>query len=341
LQSDIGRTTNVRLIPGLPLGELLLVPRNASPEGEVMRKHWWRLTALVVIGAAAAAFAGTARASVRITRAEMNSTQLRLEGTAQPNTTISVNGVAMGASDANGNFKIEKSPYTPPLNCVVQVNDGSASATNVTLAGCTPSSPSSPPPPSATAPALSKVTINPTQVIGGGAATGTVTLTAVAPAGGTQVALSSDDTAAATVPATVTVPAGSAGATFSITTNVVANPQSATIIGNAGGATTYEIITVYTPFTFANGHIDITRGGNGNGEITSQPAGIDCIISNAGGSGTCGAWFPVGTVVRLDARPASDSSFVGWTAGIGCGDPSKITVGRDEFTSCQPGFVLR
>lgn len=55
----------------------------------------------------------------------MNSTQLRIEGTARPNTTITVNGVAMGASDANGNFKIEKSPYTPPSNCLVQVDDGS------------------------------------------------------------------------------------------------------------------------------------------------------------------------------------------------------------------------
>jgi hypothetical protein len=178
-------------------------------------------------------------------------------------------------------------------------------------------------------------------VIGGDPATGTVTLTAAASAGGTQVALSSNDTAAATVPASVTVPAGSTSASFPITTNPVVNLESAQIIGSAGGVTTYGGITAYSPFLFANAHVDASSGGNGHGEITSQPVGIDCILTSAGGSGTCGAWFPVGTVVRLDARPAADSSFVGWLPGIGCGDASKITVLRGQFISCQAGFVLK
>jgi hypothetical protein len=303
------------------------------------KQHAWKVAAVIAVAAAATVFAATAQASVSTTKAELNGTQLRLEGTAQPNAIITVDGVAMGTSDANGNFKLQKDPYTPPTNCVVQVNDGSATATSVTLASCTPTTTTSPPPSTSTA-ALAKVTITPTEVIGGDPATGTVTLTAAAPAGGAQVALSSDDPAAATVPVSVTIPAGSTSASFPIATNVIGNPQSATIIGTAGGVTTYGIITVYTPFTFANGSVSLVRGGNGNGEVTSQPAGIDCIITSAGGSGTCGAWFPVGTVVRLDARPAADSSFVGWTAGLGCGDPSKITVGRDEFITCQPGFVL-
>jgi hypothetical protein len=315
---------------------------------QIRDNHWWKAAAVAATVIAAAAFAANARASVHITKAEMNSTQLRLEGTANPNATITVNGVAMGTSDANGTFKIERDPYTPPATCVVQVDDGSPTAASVTLAGCTPknatttqtTTTTSPPPPAA-APALARVTIDPTQVIGGDSATGTVALTAAAPAGGVQVPLSSDDTAAATVPASVTVPAGSTSANFPITTSSVANPQSATIIGTAGGVTTYEIVTVYTPFTFANSHVDVFPGGNGHGEVTSQPAGIDCTFTSTGASGTCGAWFPVGTVVRLDARPASDSAFVGWTAGIGCGDPSKIIVGRGEFISCQVGFVLR
>jgi hypothetical protein len=302
-------------------------------------RHTSKIVAVIAVAVAATVFAATAQANVSVTKAELNGTQLRLEGTAKPNATITVNGVAMGTSDANGNFKIQKDPYTPPASCVVQANDGSSTATSISLAGCTPTATTST---SSTAtPALAKVAINPTQVIGGDPATGTVTLTAAAPAGGVQVSLSSDDPAAATVPASVTITAGSTSASFPITTNVIGNPQSATIIGTAGGVTTYEIITVYTPFTFANGSVSLVRGGNGNGEVTSQPAGIDCIITSAGGSGTCGAWFPVGTVVRLDARPAADSSFVGWAAGLGCGDPSKITVGRDEFISCQPGFVLK
>lgn len=306
-----------------------------------MGKHWWRLTILAAMVVAVAAFAATAQASVSITKAEMNSTQLRVEGTAQPNSVITVDGVAMGSSDANGNFKIQKDPYTPPANCVVQVNDGSGSAPSVTLAGCTPSSSPPPPPPAATAPALAKVTVNPTNVVGGGSAGGAVILTGAAPSGGVQVALSSDDPTAATVPASVTVPAGATSASFPIATNDVPNPQSSLIIGTAGGVSTYGILTVDTPFSFAYGNISIGRGGNGNGTITSQPAGINCTLTSAGSSGPCGAWFPVGTVVRLDARPAADSSFVGWTAGIGCGNPSQLTVQRDQFISCQPGFILK
>jgi hypothetical protein len=45
--------------------------------------------------------------------------------------------------------------------------------------------------------------------------------------------------------------------------------------------------------------------------------------------------------VRLDARPASGSSFVGWRGLPGCGDPSKITVARGTTINCQPGFSLK
>jgi hypothetical protein len=166
-------------------------------------------------------------------------------------------------------------------------------------------------------------------------------LASAAPAGGIQVTLSSDDPAAATVPPSVIVPAGATSASFPITTSVVANPQSSLIIGSVGGLSTYGIITVYTPFAFANGSISIVRGGNGYGTITSQPTGIDCTISSSGGSGACGAWFPVGTIVRLDARPAAGSSFAGWRPTPGCGDPSKVLVTRDAFISCQPVFVLK
>jgi hypothetical protein len=185
------------------------------------------------------------------------------------------------------------------------------------------------------------VRIAPTDVVGGTPATGTVTLTAPAPAGGVEVPLTSDDPVAATVPAAVTVPAGSTTASFPVTTNAVTNPQSSLIIGTSGGVTTYGIITVWTPFLYANGSIGIVRGGNGNGRITSQPAGIDCVLFSGGDSGTCSAFFPVGTVVRLDARPAADSSFRGWRPTPGCADASKVVAARGAFISCQPVFNLR
>ena len=195
--------------------------------------------------------------------------------------------------------------------------------------------------PAVAAPALSKVTVNPTDVVGGDPATGTVTLTAPAAAGGFAVALSSDNMTAATVPPSVTVAAGATSANFPVTTNKVSNSQSADIIGTAGGVTAYAIITAWTPFAYANGSIAIVPGNNGSGRVTSQPAGIDCTITRGNGSGACSAFFPVGTIVRLEARAAADSSFVGWRGLPGCADPSRVKVARGTTIYCQPGFSLR
>jgi hypothetical protein len=279
--------------------------------------------------------AAPAQATVRVSRAELSGTRLRLEGTASPNRTITVNGAALGTSDASGAFRIERDPFARPADCRVAVDDGSAAPATVTLSGCTVSSP----PPSG-APSLSAVTLNPKEVVGGNPSTGTVSLTAAAPAGGFPVSLSSDNTAVATVPPSVTVPAGSASATFTVSTNRV-NSQSSDIIGTAGGVTKYAIITVWDQFHYTHGSVSIVPGGNGSGVITSQPAGINCTITNGNGSGTCSAFFTVGTVVRLDARPAANSSFQGWRGLPGCADPSKITVARGTNINCQPGFALR
>jgi hypothetical protein len=198
------------------------------------------------------------------------------------------------------------------------------------------------PAPAAGPAALSKVTVSPTDVVGGDPSTGTVTLTAAAPSGGFTVALSSDNTTAATVPASVTVPAGSTSARFPIATNVVPNPQSALIIGTAGTVTTYGIVTAWTASLFNSGSLGILPGGGGSGTVTSQPAGINCtIVHGNGAGGTCTKSFPVGTVVRLDARPAADSSFVGFRGGPGCIDASKVTIFRGANIACQVGFILR
>ena len=195
----------------------------------------------------------TAQATVSISRAELNGTKLRIEGQAAANKTITVNGVAMGTSDGTGAFRIERDPFAKPDDCIVNVNDGSATAASARLSGCTVSTPSSA--------SLSTLNLNPTAVVGGNSATGTITLTSAAPSGGLPVSLSSNNTAAATVPASVTVPAGSTSATFTVSTNSVSNSQSSTIIASAGGIIRSATITVQTAFAAANGSISIIPGG--------------------------------------------------------------------------------
>jgi hypothetical protein len=292
---------------------------------------------LVLIGAFVAA--SVAEAAVSISRSELNGTQLRVEGQASPNHTITVDGVAMGTSDAAGKFRIDRSGFAAPADCTVDVNDGSATATTARLSGCTVRS--SPPSSSAS---LSSLTISPTDLLGPGSATGTVTLSTAAPSGGFTVDLTSDNTAAATVPPSVTVPAGSTSTTFTVSTKEVTNAQSAVIIGTVGGDFSTErhaVITVWDSSHFSNGSIAIIPGGNGSGRVTSQPAGINCTITGGNGSGSCSAFFAVGTIVRLDARPAAGSSFQGWRGLPGCSDPSRIRVARGTTINCQPGFSLK
>ena len=66
--------------------------------------------------------------------------------------------------------------------------------------------------------ALSSLTLNPSRVVGGSSSTGTVNLTKTVPTGGAVVTLSSNNSTRASVPPSVTVPAGASSATFNVVT---------------------------------------------------------------------------------------------------------------------------
>ncbi|MFI5088974.1 MAG: N,N-dimethylformamidase beta subunit family domain-containing protein, partial [Terriglobales bacterium] len=89
-----------------------------------------------------------------------------------------------------------------------------------------------------TAVAATAVSVNPTAVAGGVGATGTVTLSGIAPSGGSVVKLKSSASGVATVPANVTVPAGQNSATFAVTTNAVTTAANVTITATLNGSVT-------------------------------------------------------------------------------------------------------
>src|SRR3954471_24002504 len=145
-----------------------------------------RFSLLAVLAATCLlAVASSALATVRVSKAELNGTQLRIEGTATANRQITVDDVAMTSSDGAGNFKLQRDSFAKPADCRVAVDDGSTTATTATLSGCSVSTTPSPSPAPAPAPApspspaaaLSTVKVNPTDVVGGTPVTGTVTLT--------------------------------------------------------------------------------------------------------------------------------------------------------------------
>jgi hypothetical protein len=93
--------------------------------------------------------------------------------------------------------------------------------------------------------ALSALGVSPAALTGGGKATGTVTLTGPAPVA-VSVALSSSDPSA-TVPASLTVPAGASSATFSISTQVVSADRPVTISASFRTVTKTAPLTVQAP----------------------------------------------------------------------------------------------
>lgn len=92
-------------------------------------------------------------------------------------------------------------------------------------------------------PQLSGVTFAASSVAYGGTVQGTVTLNAAAPTGGALVALVSSSTIA-TVPASVTIPAGATSATFTVTAGAVDNNTSATVTATYGGSSASATLTV-------------------------------------------------------------------------------------------------
>jgi hypothetical protein len=91
---------------------------------------------------------------------------------------------------------------------------------------------------------LSGIGLSTTSVIGGTNVTGSITMTLPAPSGGANVSLSSSNGGAATVPASVVVPANVAGAEFVITTAPVAADTIVTITGTHSGVNRTAVLTV-------------------------------------------------------------------------------------------------
>ena len=94
---------------------------------------------------------------------------------------------------------------------------------------------------------LSGVSVNPSSVVGGNTSTGTVTLSA-AQSGATVVALSTPAPASvATMPASVTVPAGATSATFQIATQPVAETFNMNIFADLAGSPGRQALLLINP----------------------------------------------------------------------------------------------
>jgi hypothetical protein len=146
--------------------------------------------------------------------------------------------VPAGATSAS--FSITTSPVTSQFNMNIFA-DIAGSPGQSALLLITPGGPTT----------INGLTINPTSVVGSASATGTVTLSAAAPAGGAVVTLSkafsngAPGTVPATVPASVTVPAGQTTASFAIGTSSVTATTNVRISAAFNGSTFSADMTLF------------------------------------------------------------------------------------------------
>jgi hypothetical protein len=121
----------------------------SGTNGERMRR---KAVPLVLLSLAVLLVAApSALAAPTVSRAELRSGELRIEGRAQANSAVTVASPTAGESsvtrnaDGSGNFRIEASGFRSST-CRVNVSDPTGT-TSATLSGCTASSPPPPPPP--------------------------------------------------------------------------------------------------------------------------------------------------------------------------------------------------
>jgi len=111
--------------------------------------------------------------------------------------------------------------------------------------------------PAPTVPAyLSSLVLIPASVTGSSGTTGTITLSAPAPANGLTISLASDN-AAASVSPSVPIAAGATGTTFPITTTAVTASTAANIMATYNGVSKGAALKIYPPANGASGGFNL------------------------------------------------------------------------------------
>jgi uncharacterized protein (TIGR03437 family) len=163
---------------------------------------------------------------------------------------------------------------------------------------------------------LGSLSIAPSSVNSGQSATGSVTLASAAPASGVQVNLASSNPAA-TVPASVTIPAGQTTGTFPVSTSTVSSPTAATITASSAN----------------NASATVTVNPASGGQ--SPASGTIASFSIAPSSVTSGQ-TATGTVTLASAAPASGVQVNLASSNPAATVPASITIPSGQTTGTFP-----
>jgi len=217
--------------------------------------------------------------------------------------------VTVAANATSATFRATTSPVTTTTSPTISGTRGNTLTTTLTV----------------TPPTLTTIGVSPSSVIGGTSSTGTVILTGPAPAGGAVVSLSSNNTAAASVPASVTVAANATSATFTVTTSGVATNTSPTISGIYGVTRTTTITVVAaTMNTFSLNPTSVIGGTSSTGTVTlTGPAPAGGAVVALSSSNTATAKVPASVMVPANA---TSTTFTVTTSPVATTSSATITV---------------
>src|SRR6202162_3128744 len=170
---------------------------------------------------------------------------------------------------------------------------------------------------------ISSLSLSPASVLGGSPSTGTVTLANAAPAGGAVVALTSSNTSAATVPSSVTVPAGTTSTTFSITTHPVGSSTSVTITASYLTGTKTATLTV-TPAVLTS--VSVSPASVSGGTSSTGTVSLNGSAPAAGATVTLSSSNPsVAAVPSSVAVLTTSATFAITTSGVASSTAVTIT----------------
>jgi len=227
--------------------------------------------------------------------------------------------VTVPAGQTSYTFSIPTVPYSGLVDATITAHAGSV-AEKVVL--------------TITAPALSGLSLNPATVIGGTSSTGTVTLSGTALPGGTVVSLSSSS-ADATVPPSVTIPAGQSSATFTISTIPYSGTVDATIKAKAGSVAETAVLTIQEPAiaSVSLSPNSVKGGASTTGTVTltgPAPAG-GTVVSL--GSTSSSVHVPATVTVPAGQTTAT---FTATTSSVTASTPVEIAATAGGFTRYGP-----
>jgi uncharacterized protein (TIGR03790 family) len=162
------------------------------------------------------------------------------------------------------------------------------------------------------------------QVVGGHNVTGTVSLAAAAPAGGTTVTLTSNVASAATVPASVQVIAGSRTATFPVTTSTVTDENGVivTIGANTGSGNLANTLTVYPLL----GGLQLSQSTVNGGQAVTGTVFLNDPAPSGGVTLSLSSSNPAATVPQSVTVPAGQSQMDFQIATSPVGSDTLVTI---------------